>query len=381
LSGTTDDPKHGEPEDRSPEPGTVAKLPHPVGSTTAKRTRAATPYADAGVSRDSATLAKERIARIARRSFNRNVLSEIGGFNGLFALDAERYPDPVLVSSTDGVGTKLKIAAAMGLHQSVGSDLVNHCVNDIAVQGATPLFFLDSFASGKLDPEVVERVVSGVVDACKANGCALLGGETAELPGVYVGAEYDLVGFIVGVVSRPQLITGETIKPGDILLGLPSNGLHTNGYTLARKLLFDVAGYTHDQYVNELKDKVGAALMRGHRSYLAPIKKLIQAEVVSGFAHITGGGITENLPRVLPRGICAHVELASWEPPPIFAHLQQLGSVDRDEMLRTFNMGVGMIAVVPAEKLAKARLVLNRSNERFFVMGRVAKGERKVMYS
>ena len=379
-----DDPKDGEPEADAPgpgpmEPGIVAKLSHPVNSTTAKRTRAATPYA--GVDRDSATLARERIARIARRSFNRNVLSEIGGFNGLFALDAERYPDPVLVSSTDGVGTKLKIAAAMGLHQSVGSDLVNHCVNDIAVQGASPLFFLDSFASGKIDPEVVECVVSGIVDACKANGCALLGGETAELPGVYVGAEYDLVGFIVGVVSRPRIVTGEAIKSGDILIGLPSNGLHTNGYTLARKLLFDVAGYTHDQYVNELKDKVGAALMRGHRSYLSPIKKLIQAEVASGFAHITGGGITENLPRVLPRGICAHVELSKWEPPPIFAHLQQLGSVDRDEMLRTFNMGVGMIAVVPAEKLARARLVLNRMNERFFVMGRVAKGERKVMYS
>jgi len=376
-----DDPIDGEPEDRAAETGTVAKLSPPASPPMARRTRAATPYADAGVNRDSATLAKERIARIARRSFNRNVLSEIGGFNGLFALDAERYPDPVLVSSTDGVGTKLKIAAATGLHQSVGSDLVNHCVNDIAVQGATPLFFLDSFASGKLDPDVVERVVSGIVDACKANSCALLGGETAELPGVYVGAEYDLVGFIVGVVSRPRIITGETIQAGDILVGLPSNGLHTNGYTLARKLLFDVAGYTHDQYVNELKDKVGAALMRGHRSYLAPIKKLIQAEVVSGFAHITGGGITENLPRVLPRGICALVELSKWEPPPIFAHLQQLGSVDRDEMLRTFNMGVGMVAVVPAEKLAKARLVLNRMNERFFVMGRVAKGERKVLYS
>ena len=287
----------------------------------------------------------------------------------------------MLVSSTDGVGTKLKVAAATGLHQSVGSDLVNHCVNDIAVQGATPLFFMDSFASGKLDPNVVESVVSGIVDACKANGCALLGGETAELPGVYVGAEYDLVGFIVGVVSRPRLLTGETIKTGDILLGLPSNGLHTNGYTLARKLLFDVAGYTYDQYVNELKDKVGAALMRAHRSYLSPIRKLLQAEVVSGFAHITGGGITENLPRVLPRGLYAQVELASWEPPPIFAHLQKLGAVEQDEMLRTFNMGIGMVAVIPADLLAKAKTVLNRMNERHYVIGRVLKGERKVLYT
>ena len=376
MSGTKDFPDTGEPE-----PGTISKLSHPAPSAPSRRTRTATSYSDAGVDRDAATLAKERIARIARRSFNKNVLSEIGGFNGLFALDTERYPDPVLVSSTDGVGTKLKVAAATGLHQSVGSDLVNHCVNDIAVQGATPLFFLDSFASGKLDPNVVESVVSGIVDACKANGCALLGGETAELPGVYVGAEYDLVGFIVGVVSRPRLLTGETIKAGDILLGLPSNGLHTNGYTLARKLLFDVAGYTYDQYVNELKDKVGAALMRAHRSYLSPIRKLLQAEVVSGFAHITGGGITENLPRVLPRGLYAQVELASWEPPPIFAHLQKLGAVEQDEMLRTFNMGIGMVAVIPADLLAKAKTVLNRMNERHYVIGRVLKGERKVLYT
>ncbi len=385
MSGTSDFPQQRPPYDPSeqdaPQPGMLPRLSHPVATATPRRTRAAVSYADAGINRDAATLAKERVARIARRSFNKNVLSEIGGFNGLFALDAERYPDPVLVSSTDGVGTKLKVAAATGLHQSVGADLVNHCVNDIAVQGATPLFFLDSFSSGKLDPDVVERVVSGIVDACKANGCALLGGETAELPGVYVGAEYDLVGFIVGVVSRPRLITGEAIQAGDMIIGLPSNGLHTNGYTLARKLLFDVAGYTHDQYVNELKDKVGAALMRGHRSYLSPIRKLILAEVARGFAHITGGGLTDNIPRILPRGLCAHVELASWEQPPIFTHLQSLGSVDREEMLRTFNMGIGMVAVVPAPLLAKARLVLNRMNERHFVIGRIAKGERKVVYS
>ncbi|MDQ2924182.1 MAG: phosphoribosylformylglycinamidine cyclo-ligase [Acidobacteriota bacterium] len=376
MSDTTDDFPQ-EMQERG-KPGTIAKLSHAGSNTAAKRSRAATPYASTG--NDAASVAKERIALLARRSFNKNVLSEIGGFNGLFALDAERYPDPVLVSSADGVGAKLKVAAATGLHQNVGSDLVNHCVNDIAVQGATPLFFLDSFASGKLDPDVVERVVSGIVDACKANGCALLGGETSELPGVYVGAEYDLAGFIVGVVSRARLITGDAIKAGDVLIGLPSNGLHTSGYTLARKLLFDDADYTHDQYVNELKDKVGAALMRAHRSYLSPIRKLIQAEVASGFAHITGGGITGNLPRVLPRGLCAHVELTSWEPQPIFTHLQSLGKIDQEEMLRTFNMGIGMVAIVPAERLAKARLILNRMNERHFVIGRVVKGERKVIY-
>lgn len=386
MSGTTDDspqdgPEHGKPQPGTPQPGTIAKLSHAGSNTAAKRSRAAAPLVDPGIDRDAASLSKERIARLARRSFNKNVLSEIGGFNGLFALDAERYPDPVLVSSADGVGTKLKVAALTGLHQIVGSDLVNHCVNDIAVQGATPLFFLDSLASGKLDPDVVERVVSGIVDACKANGCALLGGQTSELAGVYVGAEYDLAGFIVGVVSRARLITGDAIKAGDVLIGLPSNGLHTSGYTLARKLLFDVAGYTHDQYVNELKDKTGAALMRAHRSYLAPIRKLIQAEVASGFAHITGGGITGNLPRVLPRSLCAHVELASWEPQPIFTHLQSLGNVDSEEMLRTFNMGIGLVVVVPADRLAKARLVLNRMNERHFVLGRIAKGERRVVYS
>ncbi len=351
-----------------------------LGGTRTKRTRATTSYADNGSPRDAETVAKDKISRLARRSFNKHVLSEIGGFNGLFSLDAEKYPDPVLVSSADGVGTKLKVAAEMGLHQSVGADLVNHCVNDIAVQGATPLFFLDSFASGKLDALVVERVVSGMVDACKANGCALLGGDTAEMPGVYVGSEYDLSGFIVGVVSRPRLVTGETIEAGDMLIGLPSTGLHTNGYRLARELFFDRAGYTLDQYVNELKDKVGATLMRPHRSYLQPIRKLLQAEVASGFAHITGGGITENLPRILPKGVSAQVELASWEVPPVFQHLQALGPVSQEDMLRTFNMGIGLVAVVPAARLPAARLVLNRMNERHCVMGRIIKGERRVVY-
>lgn len=346
-----------------------------------RRSRVAISYADSGIDRTAAAVAKDKITRIARRSFTRNVLSEIGGFNGLFTLDAEKYPDPVLVSSTDGVGTKLKIAAATGLHHSIGCDLVNHCVNDIAVQGATPLFFLDSFASGKLDPLVVERVVSGLVEACKANGCALIGGETAELPGVYAGAEYDLVGFIVGVVSRAKLVTGDNIQPGHVLLALPSNGLHTNGYTLARKLLYDVAGYTHEQYVNEIKDKVAASLMRGHRSYLSPIRKLLQAELADGFAHITGGGLTVNIPRMLPRGLCAQVDLSNWEVPPLFTHLQKLGNVERDEMLLTFNMGVGLVAAVPAERLTKAKQLLNRMNERCFVIGRVAKGDRKVVYS
>jgi phosphoribosylformylglycinamidine cyclo-ligase len=351
-----------------------------LNSKTSKKPRAT--YAVTGVDRDRAAQARERIKLMARRSFTKDVLSEIGGFAGLFALNAEKYPDPVLVSSTDGVGSKLQLAAELGLHASVGSDLVNHCVNDIAVQGATPLFFLDYFAAGELDPDVVQQVVQGIVTACKANGCALLGGETCEMPTLYRGKEYDLAGFIVGVASRARLVSGDAIEEGDVLLGLPSTGLHTNGYTLARKLLFDVAGYRAEQYVNELQEKVGAALMRPHRSYLGCIRKLLQAECVRAFAHITGGGITENLPRILPKGLAAQVEPESWECPPLFAHLQQVGNVDPDEMRRTFNMGIGLVAVVPAPLLKKARLTLNRSNERSFVIGRVVRGpQRKVVYS
>jgi phosphoribosylformylglycinamidine cyclo-ligase len=338
-------------------------------------------YADAGVDITSGDRSKQRIKMLARKTFNKQVLSEIGGFGGLFALDLEKFPNPVLVSSADGVGTKLKVAFELGIHHTIGQDLVNHCVNDIAVQGATPLFFLDYLASGKLEDMVIERVVQGISEACRANGCALIGGETAQMPGFYADGEYDLAGTIIGAVSREKIITGEQIQIGDVLVGLPSNGLHTNGYSLARKLLFEVAKYGPDQYVNELKDKTGAALMRTHRSYLSVIKKLTGAEVVSGMAHITGGGITENLPRILPKGMGALVDLASWQVPPLFEHLQHLGSVEQDEMLRTFNMGIGLIAVIPAEKIKKAKAILNRANERHCIIGRVVRGERKVSYN
>jgi phosphoribosylformylglycinamidine cyclo-ligase len=318
---------------------------------------------------------------LARKTFNRHVLSEIGGFGGLFSLDLEKFSNPVLVSSMDGVGTKLKVAFELGIHHTVGQDLVNHCVNDIAVQGATPLFFLDYLATGKLDNSTIETVVQGLSEACRANGCALIGGETAQMPGFYADGEYDLAGTIIGAVNRDRIITGDTIEVGDVLIGLPSNGLHTNGYSLARKLLFEVAKYGPEQYINELKDKTGAALMRTHRSYLAIIKKLTGAEVVNGMAHITGGGITENLPRILPKGMGALVDLASWQPPPLFEHLQSLGNVAQDEMLRTFNMGIGLIVVVPAEKVKKAKAVLNRANERHCIIGRVVRGERKVSYN
>ena len=296
-------------------------IPSKAGGSSAPA-RKSVSYADAGVDITSGDRSKQRIKMLARKTFNRQVLSEIGGFGGLFALDLEKFPNPVLVSSADGVGTKLKVAFELGIHHTVGQDLVNHCVNDIAVQGATPLFFLDYLATGKLEDMVVEKVVQGISEACRANGCALIGGETAQMPGFYADGEYDLAGTIIGAVSRDKIITGEHIQIGDVLVGLPSNGLHTNGYSLARKLLFEVAKYGPDHYVNELKDKTGAALMRTHRSYLSVIKKLAGAEVVSGMAHITGGGITENLPRILPKGMGASIDLASWQPPPLFAHLQ-----------------------------------------------------------
>ena len=338
-------------------------------------------YADAGVDIDRANRTKKRIKYLAHKTFNRGVLSEIGGFGGLFSIDKQKYLDPVLVSSVDGVGTKLKVAFDMGVHHTVGADLVNHCVNDIAVQGAAPMFFMDYLATGKLEPEVAEKVVEGLAEACKHNGCALIGGETAEMPGFYPDGEYDLAGFIVGVVERDRIITGKAVEVGDVILGLASNGLHTNGYSLARKLLFEVARYTPDSYVNELKGKVGNELMQTHRTYWPAIKKLLAAECVSAMAHITGGGITENLPRVLPRGVSAIIEVGSWPVLPIFEHLQKLGNVPQDEMLRTFNMGIGMLLIVPSKKFKKAQSVLERVGEKAYTVGRIVKGDRKVMYT
>ncbi len=338
-------------------------------------------YADAGVDLERGDRAKERIKFLAQKTFNRNVLGGIGGFGACFRLDLQRWKNPILVSSADGVGTKLKVAFELGLHHTVGADLVNHCVNDIAVQGAVPLFFLDYLATSKIDPDVIENVVSGVADACRANGCALVGGETAQMPGFYADGEYDLAGFIVGAVDRDKMITGAAIKAGDVLVGLPSTGLHTNGYSLARKLLFEVGRYKPTQYVTAIKEKAGAALMKTHRSYLSVIQKLVTGGFVGGMAHITGGGITENLPRILPKALTAQVEIGSWPVPLIFEHLRQLGNVSQEEMMRTFNMGIGLIAVIPAAKFTRAKNLLDRAEEKFYVIGRVAKGDRRVQYT
>ena len=339
-------------------------------------------YADAGVDISSGDRAKDRIKYLAQKTFNRNVIGGIGGFGALFRLDLQKFKNPILVSSADGVGTKLKLAFELGIHHTVGQDLVNHCVNDIAVQGATPLFFLDYLATGKLDPQITEDVVTGLAEGCKANGCALIGGETAQMPGFYAEGEYDLAGFIVGAVDRDKMVNGQGIKPGDVLIGFPSTGLHTNGYSLARKLFFEVAGYKPSQYVTPVKEKAGAVLMKTHKSYLHVIQKLVTAGVTTGMAHITGGGITENLPRILPKGTAAQVEIGSWPVQPVFDHLRDLGQVTQDEMMRTFNMGIGLIAAIPAAKFARAKTLLERAEEKFHLIGRIVKADhRRVQYT
>jgi len=346
-----------------------------------RASQSAITYADAGVDIARADRAKQRIKYLAQKTSTHGVLGEIGGFGGLFALDPKQFRDPVLVSSVDGVGTKLKVAFQMNLHHTVGADLVNHCVNDVAVQGATPLFFMDYLATGRVDPKIVEKVIRGVAEACKQNGCALIGGETAEMPGFYAEGEYDLAGFMVGVVDRARLITGNRVQPGDVLVGLASNGLHTNGYSLARKLLFEVAGYSPETYVSQLRNKVGNELMRMHKSYWPVLRRLIRADAVSAMAHITGGGITENLPRVLAKGTAAVVEMGTWPVPAIFRHLQALGNIPQDEMMRTFNMGIGMVLIVPPNRFQRVQALLERAGEKGYTIGRIIPGERRVAYS
>jgi phosphoribosylformylglycinamidine cyclo-ligase len=332
-------------------------------------------YADAGVNIAVADDAKQRIRHLASRTFTPAVMGGIGGFGGLFALDPNKWKEPVLVSSADGVGTKLKVAMAMGVHSTVGGDLVNHCVNDILVQGAEPLFFLDYLAMGKLDAAVVEQLVDGMSRSCRKAGCALIGGETAEMPGFYPPGEYDLAGFIVGVVERKKVITGKAVKPGDTLLGLPSAGLHTNGYSLARKLVFEIEKHKPDSYVAEVANKIGAELLKPHLCYAPALKNILAKGWVSALAHITGGGIPGNLPRVLPSGIKATIDLDTWPIPPIFKYLAKVGEMDTDEMLQSFNMGIGMIVSVPAAYVKEVEADLKRRREKFFRIGRIEKGD------
>jgi phosphoribosylformylglycinamidine cyclo-ligase len=341
-------------------------------------------YADAGVNIAVADDAKQRIRHLASHTFTPAVLGGIGGFGALFALDMRKWKEPVLVSSADGVGTKLKVAMSMGVHSTVGGDLVNHCVNDILVQGAEPLFFLDYLAMGKLEPNVVEQLVDGMSRSCRKAGCALIGGETAEMPGFYAPEEYDLAGFIVGVVDRKNILTGKGVKPGDTLIGLPSAGLHTNGYSLARKLVFDVAKLKNDTYVAEVGNKIGAELLKPHVCYAPALKNILAKGWASALAHITGGGIPGNLPRVLPSGVKAVIDLESWPIPSIFKYLAKLGEIDTDELLQAFNMGIGMIVIVPSAYVKEAEADLKRRREKFYRIGRIEKGDTgkaRVVYS
>lgn len=306
-------------------------------------------YADAGVSIDNANRAVAKIREFARSTFNERTLTEIGSFGGMFSGAFPEMADPILVASADGVGTKLKLAFETGIHNTVGADLVNHCVNDILVQGARPLFFLDYFATGKLEPDVTASVVEGMARACKENGCVLLGGETAEMPDFYPPGEYDLAGFIVGVVDKAKVIDGKSIVASDIVLGIPSNGLQTNGYSLARKLFFEVGGYKPETFLDELGETVGDALLKTHQSFLPQIGPLIDSGKIKGLAHITGGGFLENIPRILPDGVSVEIDRGTWPELPVFGVMQKLGNVSDHEMFRTFNMGIGMIVICSPE--------------------------------
>jgi phosphoribosylformylglycinamidine cyclo-ligase len=338
-------------------------------------------YKSSGVDIDAGHETVRRIKSLARATFTPGVLSEIGSFGGLFALGTA-WRDPVLVSSADGVGTKLKIAFMTGRHDTIGVDLVNHCVNDILVQGAVPLFFLDYLATGKLSPDVAEQIVKGLARACRDNGCALLGGETAEMPGFYADGEYDVAGFIVGAVEREGLIAGAQVAPGDVLLGLPSSGLHTNGYSLARKIAFEKLGLTVDSHVPDLGETLGDALLRPHRSYLPVVKPLLGRGLVKGMAHITGGGITDNLPRVLPAGTRARIDRGSWRTPPLFRWLGESGSVPEMDLRRSFNMGIGLILVVgPGEVAATQAALLDAGEANAVVIGGLEPGEAGVRYA
>ena len=332
-------------------------------------------YSDSGVSIDNANRAVAKIREFAKSTFNERTLTEIGSFGGMFAGAFPDMAEPILVASADGVGTKLKVAFETGRHDTVGADLVNHCVNDILVQGARPLFFLDYFATGKLEPDVTASVVEGMARACRENSCVLLGGETAEMPDFYPAGEYDLAGFIVGVVDKAKVIDGKDIAPGDVVLGLPSTGLQTNGYSLARKLFFEVGGYSADSYINELGSTVGDALLATHSSFLPQIGPLLDSGIIKGLAHITGGGFLENIPRILPDGVSVEIDRGTWPELPVFGLMQKLGNVTEHEMFRTFNMGIGMAVICSPADVEQVKAGVGTC----YQIGRAVKGPKEVV--
>ena len=338
-----------------------------------------TSYRDAGVDIDAQDEALREVRKIARGTFTPNVASDIGSFGGLFRASFTGVEKPILVSSTDGVGTKLRVAQAMKIHDTVGYDLVCHCVNDILVQGARPLFFLDYYATGKLRPPVMTDVIRGMARACKENGCALIGGETAEMPGFYGDDDYDIAGFIVGVVDEKHLLDGKAVREGDVLIGLPSAGLHTNGYSLARRIFFDKLGHDYQTVLPDI-GKIGEALLAPHISYLKPLITLIEEHRIHALAHITGGGLTDNVPRVLPEGLDAKIKLGSWPVPAIFRLFFEKGGVGRDELLRVFNMGIGMVMIVPPTEVPAVAKHFTQIGQQYFFIGNVVKGSGRVTY-
>lgn len=331
-------------------------------------------YRKAGVDIDAAQSALLQMRELVRATQTPEVLADLGAFGGMFQLDLTRYQKPVLVASVDGVGTKLKVAVAAGRHDTIGHDLVNHCVNDILVQGARPLFFLDYFATGKLQPEVLVQVVKGLSEACQEVGCALLGGETAEMPGMYAEGDYDLAGAIVGVVERDAIIDGSRVGAGDAVIGLASNGLHTNGYSLARYVLFDLTNMRVDSYVPELGTSLGEELLRPHRCYLHSLIEATQRFDIHAMAHITGGGFYDNIPRVLPSDCRVVIDRRSWEVPFIFRLIQEKGNVPDPEMFRIFNMGIGMVVIVSREQSLALTEFLQTRGETAMLIGEVQRG-------
>lgn len=337
-------------------------------------------YKQAGVDIAAGNEAVERMKKHVKRTFRPEVVTDLGGFGALFRFDHSKYQKPILVSGTDGVGTKLKLAFAMDKHDTIGVDAVAMCVNDVVVQGAEPLFFLDYLACDKVIPEKIESIVKGIADGCAQAGCALIGGETAEMPGMYGEGEYDIAGFTVGVVDESRLIDGSRIQPGDALIGIRSSGVHSNGYSLVRKVLLADKGMKLDQYVEELGKTLGEELLTPTKIYVKPVLSLLEQVEIKGMAHITGGGFTENIPRILPAGTQAEIDYGSWPVPPIFSLVEELGQVSRGEMFRTFNMGVGLVLVVNNEDAISAIQTLRSLGEEADLIGRIGKGDRQVVY-
>jgi len=335
-------------------------------------------YKDAGVDIDAGNRSVQLIKDSVKATYRPEVLGDLGGFGGLFALQAANYKEPVLVSGTDGVGTKLRLAFMLDKHDTIGQDAVAMCVNDILVQGAEPLFFLDYLAVGKLDPEQVADVVKGVASACRESGCALIGGETAEMNGFYPEGEYDIAGFAVGVVEKSKLITSEKVKEGDILLGLPSSGVHSNGYSLVRKIVFEHKGFKGDEYIEELGKTIGEELLTPTRLYPQSCLPLLKEFDLHGLVHITGGGFYDNIPRALPENLAVEINAEAWQVPPIFKLLQQWGNVDWPEMYRTFNMGIGMVLIASIDEAEKIEAFLAARGETVYEIGRVVKGNHDV---